>query len=302
MVILLDVLIAVTLLVIALRALFAGAPFTGAVLYIAFGLLMALVWARLRAPDIALAEAAIGAGITGALLIDATRGTQPAGAKKIMAPAPLLILFAVLAAAGLLAVLADPSRHEGLAGAVAAELQGSGVEHPVTAVLLNFRAYDTWLEIGVLLLAVLAAYTIRGGADEHARHQSADELIDGLVALLVPVLVLVSGLLLWLGTHAPGGAFQAGAVVGSGAVVMLILSRWSAPAAPSRWHRLLLAIGFAAFLVASLIPIVFGRSFLELRGATAGTVILFMESALTLSIGTALALLFAAARASSPDK
>lgn len=36
-----------------------------------FGLLMALVWARLHAPDIALAEATIGAGLTGALLLTA---------------------------------------------------------------------------------------------------------------------------------------------------------------------------------------------------------------------------------------
>ncbi|MCU0919212.1 MAG: DUF4040 domain-containing protein [Burkholderiaceae bacterium] len=41
------------------------------VFFIAFGLLMALAWARLSAPDIGLAEAAIGAGLTGALLLDA---------------------------------------------------------------------------------------------------------------------------------------------------------------------------------------------------------------------------------------
>ena len=34
-------------------------------------LLMSLAWARLAAPDIGLAEAAIGAGLTGALLLDA---------------------------------------------------------------------------------------------------------------------------------------------------------------------------------------------------------------------------------------
>ncbi len=39
------------------------------VLFIAFGLLMALAWVRVNAPDIALAEAAIGAGLTGALLL-----------------------------------------------------------------------------------------------------------------------------------------------------------------------------------------------------------------------------------------
>ena len=40
-------------------------------LFIAFGLLMSLAWVRLDAPDIALAEAAIGAGLTGALLLAA---------------------------------------------------------------------------------------------------------------------------------------------------------------------------------------------------------------------------------------
>lgn len=45
--------------------------FKAVVLFIAFGLLMALAWVRLRAPDIALAEAAISAGLSGVLLLDA---------------------------------------------------------------------------------------------------------------------------------------------------------------------------------------------------------------------------------------
>jgi hypothetical protein len=48
-----------------------GEALQAVVLFIAFGLLVALAWVRLSAPDIALAEAAIGAGITGALLLDA---------------------------------------------------------------------------------------------------------------------------------------------------------------------------------------------------------------------------------------
>jgi energy-converting hydrogenase B subunit D len=47
--------------------------FKAVVLFIAFGLLMALAWVRLEAPDIALAEAAIGAGLIGVLLLDALR-------------------------------------------------------------------------------------------------------------------------------------------------------------------------------------------------------------------------------------
>ncbi len=56
-------------------------------MFIAFGVLMTLVWVRLAAPDIALAEAAISAGLAGVLLLDAvshfdrgndrTRGRRP---------------------------------------------------------------------------------------------------------------------------------------------------------------------------------------------------------------------------------
>lgn len=45
--------------------------FRAVVLFIACGLLLSLCWVRLQAPDLALAEAAIGAGLTGVLLLDA---------------------------------------------------------------------------------------------------------------------------------------------------------------------------------------------------------------------------------------
>ena len=53
--------------------------FKSIVLFIVFGLLMALAWARLQAPDIALAEAAIGAGLTGALLLSTLARISPSG-------------------------------------------------------------------------------------------------------------------------------------------------------------------------------------------------------------------------------
>jgi energy-converting hydrogenase B subunit D len=67
----LDAALGLTLIWIAWRALAAAELFKAVVLFIVFGLLLALAWARLAAPDVALAEAAIGAGLTGALLLDA---------------------------------------------------------------------------------------------------------------------------------------------------------------------------------------------------------------------------------------
>lgn len=66
-----DLLLGGGLLWLAWRALACPDLFKAIVLFIAFGLLMALVWVRLQAPDVALAEAAIGAGLTGALLLAA---------------------------------------------------------------------------------------------------------------------------------------------------------------------------------------------------------------------------------------
>jgi uncharacterized MnhB-related membrane protein len=41
--------------------------------FIILGLIMALTWLRLGAPDVALAEAGVGSGLTGALLLIALR-------------------------------------------------------------------------------------------------------------------------------------------------------------------------------------------------------------------------------------
>jgi uncharacterized MnhB-related membrane protein len=75
-----DLLLSGTLLALALAALTSREAQRGVILFIAFGLLLSLVWARLRAPDLAIAEAAIGAGLAGALLLAAARraGRRPA--------------------------------------------------------------------------------------------------------------------------------------------------------------------------------------------------------------------------------
>lgn len=76
-----DGLLALCLFWLAWRALASPDLFKAIVLFIAFGLLMALAWVRLDAPDVALAEAAIGAGLTGALLLAALARLQDAGIK-----------------------------------------------------------------------------------------------------------------------------------------------------------------------------------------------------------------------------
>jgi uncharacterized MnhB-related membrane protein len=81
-----DIVVLATLLGLAWRTLFAADLYEAIVLFICFGLFMALAWVRLRAPDVALVEAAVGSGLSGAVLLstlgrmqrlDANRDSDP---------------------------------------------------------------------------------------------------------------------------------------------------------------------------------------------------------------------------------
>lgn len=67
----LDGAVIALLLGLALRMLTTRDLFEATVLFIAYGLTLSLAWVRLGAPDVALAEAALGAGVTGALFLNA---------------------------------------------------------------------------------------------------------------------------------------------------------------------------------------------------------------------------------------
>ncbi len=209
-----------------------------------------------------------------------------------------LLSLLLLAAGAILvwSVFSLPDPAPGLGRQVGEQLHRSGVESPVTAVLLNFRSYDTLLEIGVLLLAALGCLGLRGGhpAGPFLLVAPAGPVLSALTHLLVPLMILVSGYLLWAGEHAPGGAFQAGAVLGAAGVLLLLGEKIRPQDIPEFVLRGLLGVGFAVFLlIAALMTVVEGR-LLQYPPAWAGAIIVFLEAVLTLSIGLTLVALFAA--------
>jgi uncharacterized MnhB-related membrane protein len=68
-----DITLVASLIMLAWCTLSTKDLFKAVVLFITFGFFLALAWVRLNAPDVALAEAAIGSGLTGALLLTALR-------------------------------------------------------------------------------------------------------------------------------------------------------------------------------------------------------------------------------------
>ncbi|CAN5808657.1 hypothetical protein BH23GEM11_BH23GEM11_02020 [soil metagenome] len=69
----LDGVLVVLLVGLAARLLMTRDLFEAIVMFVAYGLVLALVWMRVGAADLALAEAALGAGVTGALFLNAWR-------------------------------------------------------------------------------------------------------------------------------------------------------------------------------------------------------------------------------------
>lgn len=307
----LDILLALTVLWLGWRVLAGPDLFKSIVFFVAFGLIMALIWVRLEAPDVALAEAAIGAGLTGALFLAALsrlRRLEASTLDTVETPAPVrrsLGLRLSLAAMGFLlftglgvALLSLPpdasGEAPGLSGVVAGNLSASGVSNPVTAVLLNFRGYDTLLEMGVLFLAVVAVWSLTPAPREALSPPGA--VLDAFVRVLFPVMILVAGYLLWVGAHAPGGAFQAGSVLAASAVMLLLSGRAVKPRWQGRVLRAVLSLGLGIFIVIGLAVMSVGHDFLQYPVAQAGMLILLIELAAALSIGATLAVLFVGGR------
>lgn len=219
--------------------------------------------------------------------------------KQVIPRIFLVILLSVMGAGLAYAVLSLSAEAPGLSETVADNIDISGVENPVTAVVINFRGYDTLLEMAVLLLALLVVWSL--GSVPQRREVAPGEVLGYLTGLLVPLLLLVAGYLLWVGAVAPGGAFQAGSVLAA-AGLLLVLSGWRFGA---RFTGLSLRIsivgGLAVFVLAGLAMMLDGGRFLEYPIAYAGALILVIEAAATLSIGMILVALFLGGRP-SPDQ
>ena len=210
-------------------------------------------------------------------------------------PAAVVYLLAALAVVTVTAllvyvVLSLPPSAPGLTEHVAANMARSGVSNPVTAVLLNFRGYDTLLEMVVLLVALLGVWALGDAAQHH--ETKPGPILDTLARVLTPLLIMVAAYLLWVGAHAPGGAFQAGSVLGA-AGVLLVLTGWRPRGALLALPlRLILIIGSAAFVAMAALTLLITGQLLTYPVMQAGTLILILETAAMLSIGVTLAALF----------
>lgn len=295
---LLDGVLAVLLPLVAWGVVTAASLDKAIMLFIALGFVSALAWARLDAIDVALVEAAVGSGLTGALLLSALPSIEPL-ARRPSSVAPRVRLTVRAGSLALLTGLAVwlgatilrlPARSGGLTELVREHIAQSGALHPITAVLLDFRGYDTLLEVAVLLVAALAVRAVQRRRSE-PRREPISELLAAFLHLLVPASILLAGFLVWEGSHAPGGAFQAGTIL-AGCGVTLQLTGALPVLRMSLRVRAALVLGLVVFVVLASVPVVRGHDLLDYPRPWAGPLIFALELALTISIAVILVMFF----------
>jgi multisubunit Na+/H+ antiporter MnhB subunit len=278
--------------------------FAAVVGFVVYGLFLALVWVRLDAVDVALAEAAIGGGLNGVLLLGAAarlRATEasvdaerPGASLRVLAA----LLSATVAAALAAAVLQLPEPAPTLAPAAAANASATGLANPVTNVLMAFRAMDTMLEKVVLLLALVGVWSLAPdrfwGGRPGPRHQADPQgALAFLARLLAPLGIVVGIYLAWTGASHPGGAFHGATILAAMWLLVMMAGLADAPAVNARRLRLMLIAGPAVFLLVGLGGLALGEAFLAYPAAYAKPLILAIEAAMVLTVTITLGLLVA---------
>ncbi len=293
-----DIILAVLVLAVALWTIVARGTFAAVVGFVAYGLLLGLVWVRLAAVDVALTEAAIGGGVTGALLLGAAaklRPTEAAGTSGRAIAWLVGALCTAVAAALMALVLLVSGPAPSLAPLAVAPLESLGIGNAVTGVLLVYRAVDTLLEKMVLLLAVIGVWSLAPDACWGGAAEAPDTPSDGPLRLLGRILppfgCIVGIYTLWEGAKAPGGAFQGGTILAAMWVLVLLAGLRRVPETGRPSLRLMLIAGPGLFVVVGLLGIVAAGAFLAYPAGVEKAVIVAVEAALTLSVAVILGLL-----------
>lgn len=198
-----------------------------------------------------------------------------------------LVVVVMLIFAGLaLTVVTLPPSAAGLSAKVTAELDGTGVSNPVTATLLNFRSYDTLLEIAVLLLAVTANRALR--TSNLSLMRPGGDILSFLSRIQVPVMIMIAGYLLWAGADAPGGAFQAGAILAAAGVLLILAGRQLPLREEGLPMRLGLAIGLAVFIAVGIAGLSVADAFFAYPQHGTMNIVLLLEISASVSVALAL--------------
>lgn len=201
-----------------------------------YSLLSAGFFVDLDAVDVALTEAAVGAGITTVLMLGTLAMTSR---KEKTYSLGTLLPLAVVVVTGMALIygtldmpyFSDPDAP--IHGHVVPryiEQSGEeiGIPNIVTSVLASYRGYDTLGETVVIFTAGVGVLTLLGGFAGRRRLKPSNNMRHHIVLrviakALIPLILLYALYVQFHGDFSPGGGFQAGVIFASAFILYTII-------------------------------------------------------------------------------
>ncbi len=251
-------------------------------LFAIFSFLSATLFMIMDAVDVALTEAAVGAGISTVLMLATLALTkdheekQPDTNRHWLPLAVVLTTGAALVYGTLdLPAFGDPNApaqtHVGPYYIEQAILQ-TGVPNIVTAVLASYRGFDTLGEVVVIFTAGIAVLLLLGGRREEQDDDGAKEkrvpqnLVLRIVSkIVIPVIILFALYVQFHGDYGPGGGFQAGVIMSSALILYSLVFGLGAAERiiPKRVLMFLTALGVLIYAGVGVASLFFGGNYLN---------------------------------------
>ena len=210
-----------------------------------YGLLSASFFVTLDAVDVAFTEAAVGAGISGLLMLVAISitGRKEQRAKR----KPFIALLVVSLTALFLFYGISDMPYFGAADApihthvapryIQDSMTEVGIPNIVTSVLATYRAFDTFGEVVVIFTAGIGVFALLGTSNRTSNPHSQTKniitdqnamdkrhlVIRVVTKILFPFILLFALYVQFHGDFGPGGGFQAGVVFAAAVILYAML-------------------------------------------------------------------------------
>lgn len=231
------------------------------------GLGVALIFAHLSGPDLALTQILIEMATLIFILLALTH--LPSQSIRTKAPfyaLPIAILAAFVMGTLTLLVVSAPAPPY-LASYFAQEAEMAGGKNLVNLILVDFRGFDTFGESLVTVIALLGVLALLRGLPKTKENISFPEgsyplIFAEISRIIFPLAILVAFFLFLRGHQEPGGGFSA-ALLTSGAIMLLYLAhgaRFVKEHLPNPTYCII--IGMFCLLGSGVAPLFFASPFL----------------------------------------
>lgn len=283
----------------ALAAVFVRDLFAVVMLFGIYSLLSAGFFLNLNAPDVALTEAAIGAGIAPLLMLGTLALTSkfaqektPRAKKPIHSFILPLVVVTITGGALIYATFdmpyfgdPDAPAHNHVAPRyLEKSYEEIHIPNVVTSVLASYRGFDTLGEVYVIFTAGIGVLALLGfltAGSEKKYWQFADtaslrrhNVLHVIGKIMIPLILLYALYVQFHGEYSPGGGFQAGVIFAAGFILYTMIYGMEAAykIIPPYFLYRVMVFGVMLYALTGVACMVMGGNFLDYNVLSANPV------------------------------